>query len=146
LGALGDGVLLSFDEFRSLSDANLSSKVSSVLAFAVCMGWKTSVSEAVIYVMVIGLSVDYVIHLGRAWQDCLKLSIFVSGEMKHFQLCKLHRCASHQKTWWLLRMQVLVYKEVLPSSVTKWCVLRCICSFKHVFMFLQLESCVHGPC
>ena len=52
----------------------------------------------------------------------------------------------HQKTWWLLRMQVLVYKEVLPSSVTKWCVLRCICSFKHVFMFLQLESCVHGPC
>lgn len=28
------------------------------------MGWKTSVSEAVIYVMVIGLSVDYVIHLG----------------------------------------------------------------------------------
>ena len=40
------------------------SQVSSVLAFAVCMDWKTSVSEAIIYVMVIGLSVDYVIHLG----------------------------------------------------------------------------------
>ena len=36
-----------------------------MLAFSVCMGWKTSVGEAVIYVMVIGLSVDYVIHLGR---------------------------------------------------------------------------------
>lgn len=44
--------------------------VSSVLAFAVCMGWKTSVSEAVIYVMVIGLSVDYVIHLGDAYLEC----------------------------------------------------------------------------
>ena len=41
------------------------SEVSSVLAFAVCMDWKTSVSEAIIYVMVIGLSVDYVIHLGH---------------------------------------------------------------------------------
>ena len=56
---------MSFDEFRWFLHANVSSKVSSVLAFAVCMGWKTSVSEAVIYVMVIGLSVDYVIHLGR---------------------------------------------------------------------------------
>ena len=44
--------------------------VSSVLAFAVCMGWKTNVSEAVIYVMVIGLSVDYVIHLGDAFLEC----------------------------------------------------------------------------
>lgn len=44
--------------------------VSSVLAFAVCMDWKTSVSEAIIYVMVIGLSVDYVIHLGDAYQEC----------------------------------------------------------------------------
>ena len=43
------------------------------------MGWKTSVSEAVIYVMVIGLSVDYVIHLGRTWQDILK----------HFHVCEL---------------------------------------------------------
>ena len=34
------------------------------------MGWKTSVSEAVIYVMVIGLSVDYVIHLGDAFLEC----------------------------------------------------------------------------
>lgn len=42
--------------------------VSSVLAFAVCMGWKTSVSEAVIHVM--GLSVDYVIHLGDAYLEC----------------------------------------------------------------------------
>lgn len=46
------------------------SQVSSVLAFAVCMDWKTSVSEAIIYVMVIGLSVDYVIHLGDAYQEC----------------------------------------------------------------------------
>ena len=44
--------------------------VSSVLAFSVCMGWKTSVGEAVIYVMVIGLSVDYVIHLGDAYLEC----------------------------------------------------------------------------
>ncbi|CAE7042294.1 disp1 [Symbiodinium natans] len=44
--------------------------VSSVLAFAVCMNWKTSVSEAIIYVMVIGLSVDYVIHLGDAYLEC----------------------------------------------------------------------------
>ncbi|CAE7664896.1 disp [Symbiodinium sp. CCMP2456] len=44
--------------------------VSSVLAFAVCMDWKTSVSEAIIYVMVIGLSVDYVIHLGDAYLEC----------------------------------------------------------------------------
>ena len=65
LRALRALVLLSFDEFRWFLHANVSSKVSSVLAFAVCMGWKTSVSEAVIYVMVIGLSVDYVIHLGR---------------------------------------------------------------------------------
>eukprot|EP00933_Yihiella_yeosuensis_P033036 TRINITY_DN26744_c0_g1_i1.p1 TRINITY_DN26744_c0_g1~~TRINITY_DN26744_c0_g1_i1.p1 ORF type:complete len:651 (+),score=92.90 TRINITY_DN26744_c0_g1_i1:1-1953(+) len=60
---------------RNLAVATISvmciiSIVASVLAFAVFMDWKTSVIEAIIYVMVIGLSVDYVIHLADAYLEC----------------------------------------------------------------------------
>mmetsp|Transcript_62599 Transcript_62599/g.168849 ORF Transcript_62599/g.168849 Transcript_62599/m.168849 type:complete len:204 (+) Transcript_62599:1-612(+) len=34
------------------------------------MGWSLGVIEAIIYVMVIGLSVDYVVHLADAYLEC----------------------------------------------------------------------------
>jgi len=44
--------------------------VCSVVAFAVWQGWKLGVVEAIIFVMVVGMSVDYVIHLSDAYVEC----------------------------------------------------------------------------
>eukprot|EP01083_Nonionella_stella_P209687 759858_1 len=41
--------------------------VISVMGFATMNGWKLGVIEAVIYVMVVGMSVDYVVHLSEAY-------------------------------------------------------------------------------
>jgi len=38
-----------------------------VIGFTVANGWKLGVIEAVIYVMVVGMSVDYVVHLSEAY-------------------------------------------------------------------------------
>jgi len=51
----------------SCAIASIASIVSSVMAFAYWMGWKLGVLEAVIFVMVIGMSVDYVVHLSDAY-------------------------------------------------------------------------------
>jgi len=41
--------------------------VISVMGFGMANGWKLGVIEAVIYVMVVGMSVDYVVHLSEAY-------------------------------------------------------------------------------
>merc|ERR1719471_2723159 len=41
--------------------------VMCVVGFTVANGWKLGVIEAVIYVMVVGMSVDYVVHLSEAY-------------------------------------------------------------------------------
>merc|ERR1719471_241263 len=41
--------------------------VLCVIGFTVANGWKLGVIEAVIYVMVVGMSVDYVVHLSEAY-------------------------------------------------------------------------------
>ena len=41
--------------------------VICVIGFTVANGWKLGVIEAVIYVMVVGMSVDYVVHLSEAY-------------------------------------------------------------------------------
>ncbi len=41
--------------------------VICVMGFATMNGWKLGVIEAVIYVMVVGMSVDYVVHLSEAY-------------------------------------------------------------------------------
>merc|ERR1712083_1295553 len=41
--------------------------VMCVIGFTVANGWKLGVIEAVIYVMVVGMSVDYVVHLSEAY-------------------------------------------------------------------------------
>jgi len=43
--------------------------VLGVIAFTVWNGWKLGVIEAVIYVMVVGLSVDYTVHLSDAYLE-----------------------------------------------------------------------------
>merc|ERR1712118_107816 len=49
--------------------ASITSIVSSVMAFMFCLGWKLGVLEALVLVMVIGLSVDYVVHLADAYLE-----------------------------------------------------------------------------
>jgi len=49
--------------------ACISSIVSSVMAFMFCLGWKLGVLEALVLVMVIGLSVDYVVHMADAYLE-----------------------------------------------------------------------------
>merc|ERR1712087_97270 len=41
--------------------------VVCVMGFTVLNGWKLGIIEAVIYVMVVGMSVDYVVHLSEAY-------------------------------------------------------------------------------
>lgn len=41
--------------------------VIGVIAFTVALGWKLGLIEAVVYVMVVGLSVDYCVHLSEAY-------------------------------------------------------------------------------
>ena len=41
--------------------------VMCVIGFTVANGWKLGVIEAIIYVMVVGMSVDYVVHLSEAY-------------------------------------------------------------------------------
>jgi hypothetical protein len=49
--------------------ANISYTVASVMAFMYLVGWKLGVIEALVLVMVIGLSVDYVVHLADAYLE-----------------------------------------------------------------------------
>jgi hypothetical protein len=49
--------------------ACITSVVSSVMAFMFCLGWKLGVLEALVLVMVIGLSVDYVVHMADAYLE-----------------------------------------------------------------------------
>merc|ERR1712124_142338 len=53
----------------SCAIASITSIVSSVMAFMFCLGWKLGVLEALVLVMVIGLSVDYVVHLADAYLE-----------------------------------------------------------------------------
>jgi len=48
---------------------SISSIVCSVMAFMFFMGWKLGVLEALVLVMVIGLSVDYVVHMADAYLE-----------------------------------------------------------------------------
>merc|ERR1712157_495040 len=50
--------------------------VMNTMAFTVMCGWKLGVIEAIIYVMVVGMSVDYVVHLSEAY--------LASGEEQRF--------------------------------------------------------------
>merc|ERR1711988_2085536 len=66
--------------------ASITSIVSSVMAFMFCLGWKLGVIEALVLVMVIGLSVDYVVHLADAYleapaQDRLERTKFMLVRM-----------------------------------------------------------------
>merc|ERR1712159_549421 len=49
--------------------ACIGSIVSSVMAFMFLLGWKLGVLEALVLVMVIGLSVDYVVHMADAYLE-----------------------------------------------------------------------------
>merc|ERR1719502_880723 len=49
--------------------ACIGSIVSSVMAFMFLIGWKLGVLEALVLVMVIGLSVDYVVHMADAYLE-----------------------------------------------------------------------------
>eukprot|EP00494_Astrolonche_serrata_P020999 UN21231 len=40
-----------------------------IMGFTVMMGWKLGILESIIYVMVVGMSVDYVVHLGEAYLE-----------------------------------------------------------------------------
>merc|ERR1712118_104913 len=53
----------------SCAIASITSIVSSVMALMFCLGWKLGVLEALVLVMVIGLSVDYVVHLADAYLE-----------------------------------------------------------------------------
>merc|ERR1711907_150672 len=48
---------------------SICSIVCSVMALMYCMGWKLGVIEALVLVMVIGLSVDYVVHMADAYLE-----------------------------------------------------------------------------
>merc|ERR1712159_415884 len=66
--------------------ASISSIVSSVMAFMFCLGWKLGVLEALVLVMVIGLSVDYVVHMADAY---LEAPAEERGERTKFMLTKM---------------------------------------------------------
>jgi len=40
-----------------------------VIGFTVMVGWKLGILESIIYVMVVGMAVDYVVHLGEAYLE-----------------------------------------------------------------------------
>jgi len=48
---------------------SICSIVCSVMALMYCIGWKLGVIEALVLVMVIGLSVDYVVHMADAYLE-----------------------------------------------------------------------------
>jgi len=54
----------------------IASIVCSVMAFIYWMGWKLGMLEAVILVMVIGMSVDYVVHMSDAYLESIHLDRF----------------------------------------------------------------------
>jgi len=53
-----------------VSTISIGSIVVSVMFFAVICGWKLGMIEAIVLIMVIGLSVDYVVHLSDAYLEC----------------------------------------------------------------------------
>merc|ERR1719181_1063541 len=64
----------------------ISSIVSSVMAFMFLVGWRLGVLEALVLVMVIGLSVDYVVHMADAY---LEAPAEERGERTKFMLTKM---------------------------------------------------------
>lgn len=52
--------------------ASVSSIVACVLGFAQVLGWSLGIGEAIAAVMVVGLSVDYVLHLGQIISHAVK--------------------------------------------------------------------------
>jgi len=65
---------------------SISSIVASVMAFAYWLQWKLGMLEAIIFVMVIGMSVDYVVHMSDAYlqsvhTDRAGRSRFMLGKM-----------------------------------------------------------------
>merc|ERR1719181_749593 len=66
--------------------ACIGSIVSSVMAFMFLIGWKLGVLEALVLVMVIGLSVDYVVHMADAY---LEAPAEERGERTKFMLTKM---------------------------------------------------------
>lgn len=70
----------------SMAIVCVSSIVCSTIAFAWWNGWKLGMMEAIVFVMVIGLSVDYVVHLADAYlesphHDRASRSRFMLGKM-----------------------------------------------------------------
>jgi len=51
---------------------SIASIVTSVIAFSFWCGWKLGMLEAIIFVMVIGMSVDYVVHMADAYLESRK--------------------------------------------------------------------------
>merc|ERR1719204_2805303 len=43
--------------------------VVMIIGFTVMLGWKLGILESIIYVMVVGMSVDYVVHLGESYLE-----------------------------------------------------------------------------
>uniref|UniRef100_A0A7S1U3D8 SSD domain-containing protein n=2 Tax=Phaeomonas parva TaxID=124430 RepID=A0A7S1U3D8_9STRA len=55
-----------------MATTTIATMVIGVIAFTVWNGWKLGVIEAVIYVMVVGMSVDYTVHLSDAYLESKK--------------------------------------------------------------------------
>jgi len=43
--------------------------VTMIMGFTVMLGWKLGILESIIYVMVVGMAVDYVVHLAESYLD-----------------------------------------------------------------------------
>jgi len=43
--------------------------VVNIIGFTVMLGWKLGILESIVYVMVVGMSVDFVVHLGEAYLE-----------------------------------------------------------------------------
>ena len=69
-----------------MSILSIGSIVASVMAFAVWNGWRLGVLETIIFVMIIGLSVDYVVHFADSYLECPSPS---RGERTQFMLTKM---------------------------------------------------------
>ena len=48
-----------------------------IMGFTVLVGWKLGILESIIYVMVVGMSVDYVVHLGEAYLEAVRLHLTI---------------------------------------------------------------------
>lgn len=53
----------------TVSTCVISIIVILVIGFTVMCGWKLGILESIIYVMVVGMAVDYVVHLGEAYLE-----------------------------------------------------------------------------